>query len=175
MPVQLAMQILEDKNRLDGSLADEIVVITGCSSGIGARAVEAMAVAGCTMYGGVRSACVSTAKEALSSVLHDPKTQDKVHILELGVANIASIETFAHEIKKWEKMVNILINNAGVMAIPKRKVTVDGFECSSTPTTSDTSTCSKTPRTTCLLAGPKASPGFASRIISLGSVGHRVV
>lgn len=36
-------KILEDENRLDGSPVDRLVVITGCSSGIGVPTVEAMA------------------------------------------------------------------------------------------------------------------------------------
>ena len=42
----------------------------------------------------------------------------------LDLADLASVRAFAHE---WDGDVDVLINNAGVMAIPERR-TVDGFE-----------------------------------------------
>ncbi|ROV96320.1 hypothetical protein VMCG_07742 [Cytospora schulzeri] len=166
------MQILEDQDRLDGSLADKIVVITGCSSGIGVPTVQAMAAAGCTVYGGVRPASIDKTKKALSSTLNDPKILGKVHILEIDMTSLASIKAFADEIKKREKVVNILINNAGVMAIPKREVTEDGFEMQLGTNHLGHFYLFQNLKGH-LLAGARASSDFASRVINLGSVAHR--
>lgn len=166
------LQILHDENRFDGSLKDKVVIVTGCASGIGVPTVEAMAAAGAIVYGGVRGASIYRARDALSSVLQDPKTKDKVHLLEVDLTSLASVKAFADEIKKREQTVNILINNAGVMAVPKREVTQDGFELQF-----GTNHLAHFYLFMCLkdrlLAGAKASPDLASRVVCVSSSGHR--
>lgn len=168
-----ALQILQDENRLDGSFADKVVIITGVSSGIGVPTLEAIAATGATVYGGVRQSSIDRAKEALSAVLNDPKTKDKVHLLPLDLTDLTSVKSFADEFKKREQRVNIIFNNAGVMAIPTREVTKDGFEMQF-----GTNHLAHFLLFQCLkdslLAGAKASPDFASRVVSLSSTGHRV-
>lgn len=167
------LQILQDEDRFDGSLKDKVVVVTGCSSGIGVPTVEAMAAAGAIVYGGVRGASMSRAKEALASVLNDPKTKDKIHLLDVDLTSLASVKAFAEEIKRAEPRVNILINNAGVMAIPNRQVTEDGFEMQF-----GTNHLAHFFLFMCLrdrlLSGARNSPEFASRVVCLSSIGHRV-
>ena len=43
----------------------------------------------------------------------------------LDVSSLASVRTFAASI---DRPVSVLVNNAGVMALPRRELTVDGFE-----------------------------------------------
>lgn len=131
-----------------------------------------MAAAGCTVCGGVRGGSIDKAKDALSSVLNNPKTKNKVHILEVDLADLSSIKAFADEFKKREEVVNILINNAGVMALPKREVTKDGFEVHSGTNHLGHFYLFQNLKGH-LLAGAKASPDFASRVITLTSTGHR--
>ena len=52
----------------------------------------------------------------------------KARFEKLDLADLKQIEQFADKLKAQGKAVDILINNAGVMALPKRKTTVDGFE-----------------------------------------------
>ena len=47
---------------------------------------------------------------------------------KLDLADLASIEAFAERMSAKRKSLDILINNAAVMAPPKRKVTKNGFE-----------------------------------------------
>lgn len=168
-----ALRILQDESRLDGSLADKVVVITGVSSGIGVPTFEAMAAAGATVYGGVRASSMDRAKQALSTVLDDPKTKNKVHLLDLDLTTLASVNAFADDIKKREHKVNIIINNAGVMAIPTREVTNDGIEMQF-----GTNHIAHFYLFQCLkeslLVGAKDSPHFASRVVNLSSSAHRV-
>ncbi len=42
--------------------------------------------------------------------------------------SLKSVEAFADRITRATSRIDLLINNAGVMAIPTRHVTVDGFE-----------------------------------------------
>ncbi|OPJ61628.1 SDR family oxidoreductase [Clostridium chromiireducens] len=46
----------------------------------------------------------------------------------IDLADLASIEAFGARIKNQRQSLDLLINNAGVMTPPKRKVTKDGFE-----------------------------------------------
>lgn len=167
-----ALQILEDENRFDGSLAGKVVIITGVSSGIGVPTVEAMAATGATVYGGVRAPSIDRAKQALSKVLNDPKAKDTVHLLELDLTSLASIKSFADQVKKREPKINILINNAGVMAIPTREVTQDGFEMQFGTNHLAHFALFQFLRDR-LLAGAQDSPDFASRVVNLSSSGHR--
>ncbi|KAF3760912.1 hypothetical protein M406DRAFT_64022 [Cryphonectria parasitica EP155] len=166
------LQILQDENRFDGSLNDKVVVVTGCSAGLGIPTVEALVAAGATVYGGARAASMHRAKEALASILNDPETRDRLHLLDVDLTSLASVKTFAEEIKRREQKVNILINNAGVMAVPTREVTQDGFELQL-----GTNHLAHFYLFQCLksllLAGAEGSPDFASRVVNVSSSGHR--
>ena len=53
----------------------------------------------------------------------------KTRILELDLASIASISSAADQVHSYaEPAIDIVINNAGVMNIPERSLSVDGFE-----------------------------------------------
>jgi NAD(P)-dependent dehydrogenase (short-subunit alcohol dehydrogenase family) len=92
------------------------VVITGGNSGIGAAAAHEFARAGARVV----IACRNVAKgESAAAAM--PGT---VEVRELDLADLASIRAFA---TKLDGPVDILINNAGVMALPLRR-TADGFE-----------------------------------------------
>ncbi|KAI3399581.1 hypothetical protein diail_6220 [Diaporthe ilicicola] len=167
-----AVQILKDEKRFDGSLSNKVAIVTGCSSGIGIPTVEALAAAGCVVYGGVRGVSMGRAKEALSSVLNDPKTRDKVHLLRLDLTSLASVKEFADEVKKKESSLSILINNAAVMDVPTRELTEDGFELQFG--TNHLSHFYLFQNLKDLLAaGARASPDFASRVVNVSSSGHR--
>lgn len=164
--------ILKDDGRHDLFFNDKVVVVTGCSSGIGVPTVEALAAAGAKVYGGVRGASMDRAREALTCTLNDPKTKNRVRLLPVDLTSLASVKAFADEIKKTEPRVNILINNAGVMAIPERQTTKDGFEMQF-----GTNHLAHFYLFHCLknqlLAGAQASADFASRVINVSSSGHR--
>lgn len=166
------LQVLQDEKRFDGSLDGKVAIVTGCSSGIGVPTVEALAAAGIVIYAGVRAASMDRAKEALASALNDPKTKEKIHLIDLDLTSLASVKLFADEVKKREQQINFLINNAGVMAIPTREITKDGFEMQF-----GTNHVAHFYLFQCLkdqlLAGAKASPDFASRVVNISSSGHR--
>lgn len=166
------VQILQDENRFDGSLNNKVAVVTGCSSGIGVPTVEALAAAGCIVYGGVRGASMGRAQEALSSVLNDPRTKDKVHLLDLDLTSLASVKSFADEVKKRESKINLLVNNAGIMAVPTRELTKDGFE-SQFGTNHLSHFYLFQNLKDLLIAGTKSSPEFTSRVVNVSSSAHR--
>jgi NAD(P)-dependent dehydrogenase (short-subunit alcohol dehydrogenase family) len=92
------------------------VVITGANSGIGLQTAVALAKAGARVVLAVRD--LSKGEAAASSL------DGEYEVRRLDLADLASVHEFA---AGWHGDVDVLINNAGVMATPQRR-TVDGFE-----------------------------------------------
>jgi len=88
-------------------------VITGANSGLGAVTARAIAGAG----GLVIMACRDVEKAKAVAA------ETRAHVRRLDLADLASVREFAASLDEFD----VLINNAGVMAVPKRH-TVDGFE-----------------------------------------------
>jgi NAD(P)-dependent dehydrogenase (short-subunit alcohol dehydrogenase family) len=91
-------------------------VVTGANSGIGLEAARELARAGARVVMAVRSPEKGHAAAAGLS--------GDVVVRELDLASLASVRSFAADL---EGPVDVLINNAGVMALPHR-TTADGFE-----------------------------------------------
>jgi NAD(P)-dependent dehydrogenase (short-subunit alcohol dehydrogenase family) len=53
----------------------------------------------------------------------------KLRMLEIDLASQASVRKAAAQVNAYDESINILINNAAVMAIPTRTMTKDGIEC----------------------------------------------
>lgn len=51
-----------------------------------------------------------------------------VEFMKLDLNDLESVQTFAQEFKKKYDKLDILLNNAGIMALPKRSTTKQGYE-----------------------------------------------
>ena len=91
-------------------------VITGANSGIGLEAARALGAAGAHVVVACRD--VSKGEHAVAELDGD------FDVRRLDLADLSSVRAFAAEL---EGDVDVLINNAGVMAVPRAK-TADGFE-----------------------------------------------
>lgn len=69
---------------------------------------------------------VKRSKDALEEIKERSKSS-KIFLMELNLASIKSIREFSKNFQHAENRLDILINNAGVMACPK-SFTEDGFE-----------------------------------------------
>jgi len=92
------------------------VIVTGANSGVGLATTQALAAAGARVILACRNVDKGKAAAALMA--------DTVEVRALDLASLASVREFAASI---DEPVDVLVNNAGVMAVPYRK-TVDGFE-----------------------------------------------
>ena len=107
--------------RQDGRRA----VVTGANSGIGYYAALELARHGAAVVLTGRSRS-KTEEAALRLGKEVPGAQIEVRLLDL--ASLASVRAFAEgEIARAEPL-DLLINNAGVMAPPRRGTTAEGFE-----------------------------------------------
>ncbi|MCL7036116.1 hypothetical protein MKW94_015402 [Papaver nudicaule] len=90
-------------------------IITGSSNGIGAETARVLAMRGVQIVMAVRNTAAGTAVK--ETILKETPLA-KIEVLELDVSSIASVRKFAEEFKSLGLPLNILINNAGVMALP---------------------------------------------------------
>jgi len=107
------------------SQSGKTALVTGANSGIGYQAALELARHGAHVLLGCRSAAKGA--DALARLLAEvPGAQAEV--VALDMASLSSIRAFAAAFAARGLSVDLLINNAGVMALPKRELTVDGFE-----------------------------------------------
>ncbi|GAB3668125.1 oxidoreductase [Halopiger thermotolerans] len=99
-------------------------VVTGANSGIGLEATRELARNGGRVVMACRS--VERGEDAAADVRDDVPDAD-LRVEELDLADLESVHAFADRLKDEDVTIDVLINNAGVMAIP-RSETADGFE-----------------------------------------------
>ena len=98
------------------------VLVTGANSGIGYQAALELARHGAHVLLGVRN--LNKGQAALARLKQEAPGAS-AELAELDMASLASIRSFA---TSFQRPLDLLINNAGVMALPKRELTQDGFE-----------------------------------------------
>ncbi|MFB4426889.1 SDR family NAD(P)-dependent oxidoreductase [Streptomyces sp. QL37] len=97
-------------------------VVTGGASGIGARTVRALAVAGAEVVIATRR---PESAEPLVRELAAVDGAGRVHTEALDLSDPASAAGFA---RAWRGPLDILVANAGIMALPERILTAGGWE-----------------------------------------------
>jgi NAD(P)-dependent dehydrogenase (short-subunit alcohol dehydrogenase family) len=103
----------------------KLIVVTGANSGTGKEATRRLAAAGGHVVMAVRT--VAKGEQARAEILaRHPEARLEVRRIDL--ADLASIQQFADGLIADGTPVDVLINNAGVMAPPTRMTTADGFE-----------------------------------------------
>jgi NAD(P)-dependent dehydrogenase (short-subunit alcohol dehydrogenase family) len=101
------------------------VVVTGANSGTGLEAARRLAEAGAHVIMAVRT--VAKGDQARAGILaHHPGASLEVRRADL--ADLASVREFSDGLLDDGTPVDLLVNNAGVMAPPTRMTTADGFE-----------------------------------------------
>jgi len=102
-------------------------VITGANSGIGFETALELARHGAEVI--VPARTQAKAEDAIARILKQVPDA-KLYPETLDLAELGSIRAFSERvIKRFPgQSLDLLINNAGVMALPQREVTADGFE-----------------------------------------------
>ncbi|CAA9544196.1 MAG: hypothetical protein AVDCRST_MAG33-296 [uncultured Thermomicrobiales bacterium] len=100
-------------------------VVTGANSGIGYEIAQGLASAGAEVVLAVRDMEKGeTARQAIMA--GNPAAC--VAVAELDVARLDSVARFAEGLIGEGRPVDLLVANAGIMAVPSRELTPDGFE-----------------------------------------------
>ena len=99
-------------------------VVTGANGGLGLESAEALAGAGAHVVMAVRNQ--EKAKDAVERI-RAAHPNASLELVPLDLGELASTAAAAKQILANHDSIDLLINNAGVMAMPER-TTVDGFE-----------------------------------------------
>ncbi|MGA4961945.1 SDR family NAD(P)-dependent oxidoreductase [Streptomyces pseudogriseolus] len=97
-------------------------VVTGGASGLGAETVRALAEAGAEVTVAVRR------PEAAEPLVREPAAVDgagPVRTTPLDLSDLTSVDAF---VRNWRGPLDILVANAGIMALPERTLTPQGWE-----------------------------------------------
>jgi NAD(P)-dependent dehydrogenase (short-subunit alcohol dehydrogenase family) len=145
-------------------LTGRVAIVTGAATGIGIETARALAEAGAEVVIAVRKP--DLAEAAVADIGQTAK--GKVSWSMLDLSSFRSIRAFA---ERWgDRPLNILVNNAGVMACPLA-YTEDGLEMQIGTNHFGHFLLSALLAPN-LVAGAKRS-GNVSRLVSLSSIGHR--
>lgn len=106
-------------------LHGKLAVVTGANSGTGKEAAKRLAGAGARVIMAVRTP--AKGDSARADILAAQPDGD-LTVEQLDLADLASVQAFADRLAAETDTLDILLNNAGVMAVPQRMETVDGFE-----------------------------------------------
>jgi NAD(P)-dependent dehydrogenase (short-subunit alcohol dehydrogenase family) len=100
------------------------MIVTGANSGIGYEAARALTLKGATVI----MACRNLEKGKAAAIqIRGENIPGQVVVKQLDLADLDSVSSFVQDFLAEYNQLDILINNAGVMATPYRK-TADGFE-----------------------------------------------
>ena len=92
------------------------VIVTGANSGVGRVTAATLAAKGARVVLAVRD--MDRGRQAAAQMTGE------VEVRRLDLADLASVREFAEQ---WQQPMDVLINNAGIMAVPEGRTT-DGFE-----------------------------------------------
>src|SRR5438309_2515841 len=100
-------------------------IVTGANSGLGLSTARELARHGANVVLACRN--VAKGEEALHEIERVASADASLELAALDLASLASVRTFASEFASKHHGLDLLVNNAGVMAPPRRE-TADGFE-----------------------------------------------
>lgn len=144
-----------------GDLVGKRIVVTGANTGLGYQSALTFARSGAEVVLAVRNAEKGAAARA--RILADTASA-QVSVRHLDLADLASIRA-DWTAESVPRPVDVLVNNAGVMLVPERQLTVDGFEMHM-----GVNHLGHVLLTSLLLPALAAAP--AGRVVSVSSIAH---
>ena len=143
-------------------LTGKTAIITGGNSGVGFETAVELARHGATTI--IASRSTSRGEAALARIKESDPHSD-CRLMHLDLADLSSIDAFAERFKSEYVALDLLINNAGIMATPYR-MTKDGFESQF-----GTNHLGHFALTAKLM--PAITASQSSRVVNVSSIGHR--
>lgn len=105
-------------------MSGKTALVTGANSGIGYEIASALYLAGAHVI--IASRDKDKGLKALHTIQGN-SSADSLEFMGLELSSLADIKRFSHDLLRTHKKLDLLVNNAGVMAPPATKTT-DGFE-----------------------------------------------
>ncbi len=153
-----ALEIIEG---LNADLTGKTAMVTGAASGLGVETARALAKAGANIVMPVRN--VERGREVAGEIMMSTGNGN-IEVLQLDLFDLESVRACAEGFLGKHDTLNILINNAGIMACPLKR-SDRGFESQFATNHLGHFLF------TCLLA-PALIKGAPSRVVALSSIGH---
>jgi NAD(P)-dependent dehydrogenase (short-subunit alcohol dehydrogenase family) len=145
--------------------AGRVAIVTGANSGLGYDTAAVLAAKGAHVVLAVRN--LDKGNEAVDRI-RKASPNAVVALQELDLTSLDSVRKAADELRAAHPRIDLLINNAGVMYVPKRETTKDGFEMQF-----GTNHLGHFALTGQLLDNIVAVEG--SRVVTVSSFGHRII
>lgn len=142
-----------------------VAIVTGANSGLGYDTAAVLADKGARVVLAVRNLDKGTQAAARIKKASPSAT---VELQELDLTSLDSVRKAADELRASYPRIDLLINNAGVMYVPSRETTKDGFEMQF-----GTNHLGHFALTGLLL--DNILPVEGSRVVTVSSVGHRIL
>jgi NAD(P)-dependent dehydrogenase (short-subunit alcohol dehydrogenase family) len=106
-------------------LSDKVIIVTGGNAGVGKATITAIA-----QHNPKRLYATARSREKFDAALANIKEtvpEAKVDFLEMDLASLPSVKAAADKVLLENDRLDVVINNAGIMAVP-HAVTKDGYE-----------------------------------------------
>ncbi|MGE2726443.1 SDR family NAD(P)-dependent oxidoreductase [Mycolicibacterium pulveris] len=142
-----------------------VAIVTGANSGLGYDTAAVLADNGAHVVLAVRD--LDKGRRAVEKIKAASPNAD-VTLQELDLSSLNSVRKAADELRAAYPRIDLLINNAGVMYVPRRETTEDGFEMQF-----GTNHLGHFALTGLLLEN--LLPVGGSRVVTVSSVGHRAL
>jgi NAD(P)-dependent dehydrogenase (short-subunit alcohol dehydrogenase family) len=97
--------------------AEQVIVVTGASSGFGAMTVRALADAGHRVYAGMRDTAGRNARAAQEAVDYASEHAVDLQAIEMDVSEQASVDVAVATIVSTEGRLDVIVHNAGHMVL----------------------------------------------------------
>ena len=143
-------------------LTGKVAIVTGASGGLGAETARVLAGAGAAVNLSARD---PPNAEAVAAQIRTATGNDSLEVMELELHRPESVRHFAKEWLAGHPKLNLLVNNAGVMACPLAR-TDEGWEM-------QLATCHLGHFLLTALLAPALRAGAPARIVNVSSGGHR--
>ena len=144
-------------------LTGKTAIVTGAASGLGVETARALLKAGATLVLPVRS--IERGQKVADELATDTGNAS-ITVAQMDLIDYPSVRRFAEDFLKTHNRLDLLINNAGIMACPLAR-SVDGYESQFATNHLGHYLL------TCLLA-PALINAAPSRVVALSSIGHRI-
>eukprot|EP00164_Ancoracysta_twista_P001232 GFYU01001616.1.p1 GENE.GFYU01001616.1~~GFYU01001616.1.p1 ORF type:complete len:332 (-),score=86.20 GFYU01001616.1:48-1043(-) len=126
LTVPAATEVLQNEFQIRlKDLKGKRAIVTGANTGIGKETARVLAIAGMEVIIACRS---ETRGLAARDELREVTGSDKIIFKSLDLGSLKSVKSFADDVLSEGTPLKLLINNAGVMAIPEYQETEDGVE-----------------------------------------------
>ncbi|MFC1500757.1 oxidoreductase [Candidatus Zixiibacteriota bacterium] len=146
-------------------LSGRNAIVTGANTGIGLETARALAQKGASVVMACRN--LEKGNAAAEEIRRRvPGIGDGIVVMELDLSDLASVKRFVEAYTSRHNTLDILCNNAGVMMLPERQETTDGFEMQF-----GTNHFGHFALTGLLFDLLRQTPG--ARVVTVSSTGHR--